>query len=148
MSAPQRKSQPDSGEIVPRAPRLLVVDDELLLVQAIEAVLGDRADVLATADPHEALASIDMGERYDVILLDVRMPEMNGIELFERITAISRSQARRVVFMTAVSSGPDHDKLVSLPNPTVRKPVDLSLLDELLTRMLPGGNDSARIKIA
>jgi CheY-like chemotaxis protein len=112
-------------------PRLLVVDDEPLLLEAIEVALGGHVDVLATVDPHEALASIDTGERYDAILLDVRMPEMDGIELCERIAAISRAQARRVVFMTAATSLAD-DRLSSLNNATLRKPVDLSRIDALL----------------
>jgi CheY-like chemotaxis protein len=113
-------------------PRLLVVDDELLLLEAIEVALVGQADVLATTDPHEALASIDTGERYDAILLDVRMREMDGIELCERIAAISPSQARRVVFMTAATSSMD-DRLSSFENATLRKPVDLSRIHELLS---------------
>lgn len=113
-------------------PRLLVVDDELLLLEAIEVALGGQVDVLATSDPHEALASIDTGERYDAILLDVKMPQMDGIELCERIAAISPSQARRVVFMTGASS-PADDRLSSLENATLRKPVDLSRIDALLS---------------
>ncbi|HEX8791723.1 MAG TPA: response regulator [Polyangiaceae bacterium] len=147
MSRNDRGSCPDSEEARPRMPRLLVVDDELLLVEAIEVALGERVDVLATADPHEALASIDTGERYDAILLDVRMPEMDGIELCERIAAISPSQARRVVFMTAATSEAD-GRLSALPNTTLRKPLDLSRVDELLSSWLPGDTRSARIKIA
>ena len=102
-------------------PRLLVVDDERLLLDAIEVALVGEVDVLATTDPREALASIDTGERYDAILLDVRMPEMDGIELYERIAAISPSQARSVVFMTAATASAD-DWLSSLENATLRKP--------------------------
>lgn len=147
MSSNDRESHPDSQEARPRTPRLLVVDDELLLVEAIEVALGERVDVLATADPHEALASIDTGERYDAILLDVRMPEMDGIELCARIAAISPSQARRVVFMTAATSEAD-GRLSDLPNTTLRKPLDLSRVDELLSSWLPDDTRSARIKIA
>jgi CheY-like chemotaxis protein len=147
MSGNDRESQPDSEEARPRMPRLLVVDDELLLVEAIEIALGERVDVMATADPHEALASIDTGERYDAILLDVKMPEMDGIELCERIAAISPSQARRVVFMTATASETD-GRLSALPNTTLRKPLDLWRVDELLSSWLPADARSARIKIA
>lgn len=148
MSATDHESRPDSEEARPRMPRLLVVDDELLLVEALEAALGERVDVLATADPHEALASIDVGERYDAILLDVRMPEMDGVELCERIAAISPSQARRVVFMTAAPATEVADRLSGLPNATLRKPLDLSRVDELLSSWLPSDTRSARIKIA
>jgi len=118
------------SEVRPSMPRLLVVDDELLLLEAFEVALVGRVDVLTTVDPYEALARIDTGERYDAILLDVRMPEMDGIELYERIASISPAQARRVVFMTAAFSSGD-DRLSTLENATLRKPVDLSRIDEL-----------------
>lgn len=148
MSGNDHERHPDSQVARPRRPRLLVVDDELLLVEAIEVALGGRVDVLATANPHEALASIDTGERYDAILLDVKMPEMDGVELFERIAAISPSQARRVVFMTATIEEAE-ERLSALPNATLRKPLDLARVDELLSSWLPGGDThSTRIKIA
>jgi len=118
------------SEVRPSMPRLLVVDDELLLLEALEVALVGQVEVLATVDPYEALARIDTGERYDAILLDVRMPEMDGIELYERIASISPAQARRVVFMTAAFSSGD-DRLSTLENATLRKPVDLSRIDEL-----------------
>jgi CheY-like chemotaxis protein len=124
-------------------PRLLVVDDELLLLEAIEVALAGQVDVRATTDPHEALARIETGERYDAILLDVRMPAIDGIELYERIAAISPSQARRVVFMTGVTSSAD-DRLSRLENATLRKPVDLSRIDELLSA--PAQCGSSRIQ--
>jgi two-component system NtrC family sensor kinase len=119
------------SEVRPSMPRLLVVDDELLLLQALEVALVGRVDVFATVDPHQALARIEAGQRYDAVLLDVRMPEMDGIELYERIAAISPVQARRVVFMTAAFSSADY-RLSTLENATLRKPVDLSRIDELL----------------
>ena len=118
------------SEVRPSMPRLLVVDDELLLLEALEVALLGHVHVLTTVDPHEALARIETGERYDAILLDVRMPEMDGIELYERIASISPAQARRVVFMTAAFSSGD-DRLSTLENATLRKPVDLSRIDEL-----------------
>ncbi|HTQ46917.1 MAG TPA: response regulator [Polyangiaceae bacterium] len=116
------------SEVRPSMPRLLVVDDELLLLEALEVALVGQVEVLATVDPYEALARIDTGERFDAILLDVKMPEMDGLELYERIAAISPAQARRIVFMTAatIASRPRSE------NAILRKPVDLSRIDELL----------------
>jgi CheY-like chemotaxis protein len=128
--------------------RLLVIDDEPLLLQAIAAVLGDRAHVVATANPHEALALIDVGERFDLILVDVKMPTMNGIELRDRIAELSPAQARRVVFLTAGPSASEQQRLSSLPNAMLRKPLDLCVVEGLLSSALPYASDSARMKIA
>jgi CheY-like chemotaxis protein len=148
MSEERRRSSPDPREAQQRRPRLLVVDDELLLVEAIEAAMGDRADVLATSDPDEALASIDAGERYDAILLDVRMPGMDGLALFDHIAALSPSQARRVIFMTGGAVAPNEARLASLPNELLMKPLELARLEELLARMLRRAADSARMRTA
>jgi CheY-like chemotaxis protein len=88
-------------------PRVLVIDDEPLLLEAIAEALGGRAQVFATVHPREALACIESGERYDLILVDVRMPAMDGFALFDRIAAVCPSQARRVMFMAggALTSG-------------------------------------------
>jgi CheY-like chemotaxis protein len=128
--------------------RLLVIDDEPLLLQAIAAVLGDRAHVVATANPHEALSLLDVGERFDLILVDVKMPMMNGIDLRDRIAELSPSQSRRVVFVTAGPTASEQRRLSSLPNATLRKPLDLSVVEGLLSSALPYASDSARMKIA
>jgi CheY-like chemotaxis protein len=104
--------------------------------------------VVATANPHEAIALIDVGERFDLILVDVKMPTMNGIELRDRIAELSPAQARRVVFLTAGPSASEQKRLSSLPNATLRKPLDLCVVEGLLSSALPYASDSARMKIA
>ncbi len=126
-------------------PRLLFVDDEQLLVEATAATLADSADVLATTDPFEALASIEAGDRYDTILLDVNMPNMDGVRLLEHIAAISPSQAGRVVFMTAGSAASERHRLSSLPNPLLEKPIDLARIRELLWTAPRADSSSTRI---
>lgn len=74
--------------------RVLVVDDESGVREVARAMLdasGMEAAVAANGD--EALAHIDDGERYDVILIDRTMPDMSGLEVADAIRARCPDQA-------------------------------------------------------
>jgi two-component system LytT family response regulator len=84
--------------------RLLVVDDEPLAQKALAALLSTRNDV-EHFDP--AMDAVDALEKlsqysYDVMLLDINMPEISGIELLDRLTQLGRS-IPSIVFVTAHS---------------------------------------------
>ncbi|MCX7040407.1 MAG: response regulator, partial [Spirochaetes bacterium] len=80
--------------------RVLVVDDEPSIRALLKAILeqkGHQVDVVA--DGRAAIERVS-AHRYGVILLDVRMPDMSGLEVFQRIKGIFASIASRVVFLT------------------------------------------------
>ena len=83
--------------------RLLIVDDEPDVVEYFSHVLQDRSDlaleVHTSSSGRSALALLER-LRFDIVLTDIRMPEMNGLQLFERIRA--RWSECRVVFLTGV----------------------------------------------
>jgi PAS domain S-box-containing protein len=84
----------------PRRGRVLVVDDEALFCRTAERILAADHEVTALADPSEAVRRIEKGERFDVVLSDLAMPGMTGIELQEAIARIAPDQAERVLFVT------------------------------------------------
>ena len=86
-----------SGE---RRGRILVVDDEPLVGKALMRVLGREHAVETVTRAREALDLIAAGERFDVILCDISMPEMTGIELHERLLATDLDQADRMIFIS------------------------------------------------
>jgi len=80
--------------------RVLVVDDEPSIRALLKAILEQRGHrVDAVADGRAAIERVS-AHRYGVILLDVRMPDMSGLEVFQRIKGIAASIASRVVFLT------------------------------------------------
>ncbi len=84
----------------PRRGRVLIVDDEPLLVAAAERVLQDEHEVTVTTSAVQALASIRAGARYDVILCDLMMPQMTGMDLHAELAQSDPQQAARMVFLT------------------------------------------------
>ena len=76
--------------------RILFIDDEAALGRAMCALLGDHEIVPVTC-ARDALTRLSGGERFDVILCDLMMPDLSGIDLYDQIEPAYRD---RVVFMT------------------------------------------------
>jgi two-component system, OmpR family, response regulator ChvI len=82
-----------------RSPRVLIVDDEEDVTLFLETALKDHGfEVTAFNDPLEALSSFKAG-MYDLILLDIRMPKINGLDLYQKLQEIDGNA--RIGFMTA-----------------------------------------------
>jgi signal transduction histidine kinase len=108
----------------PRA-RVLVVDDEAPIGIALQRLLGEHHDVFPLTRGRDALDRIEDGERFDVILSDLLMPDMSGIELYERLRHAAPEQAERMVFVTGGAFTPAaRDFLDRVPNPRIEKPFE------------------------
>jgi PAS domain S-box-containing protein len=116
--------------------RVLVVDDEPMLTRSLERVLGDQHDVVAATSGAEALDRLAGDERFDLILCDVMMPEMTGIELYQRVRSAWPGLERRIAFMTggAFANGVA-EFLDGLDNPRLDKPLNFALLRALLREL-------------
>ncbi|MBM3143120.1 MAG: PAS domain S-box protein, partial [Chloroflexi bacterium] len=80
--------------------RILVVDDEQVIRDFVKRVLaGEGYEVETVDNAGDALKKIE-GKRYNLVLIDIKMPAMDGVELYRRIQKIAKSLARRVVFIT------------------------------------------------
>jgi len=81
--------------------RILVVDDEIDVIYIVKRILEEVGlfQVDAFADPTVAL-SFFKPNRYDLVILDIRMPNINGLELYKKIKAIDEKV--KVCFLSAV----------------------------------------------
>src|ERR671931_1161679 len=80
---------------------ILLVDDEPDIIEILKVGLEDNGfKVDAFTDPQEALSSFKAGT-YDLLLLDVRMPKMNGFELYQEIKKIDNNNKAKVCYITA-----------------------------------------------
>ena len=80
--------------------RVLVVDDERTLRSTLQVLLADASDVVLAESGAAAFAVLSEDRAFDVILCDLMMPEMTGIELYERAVAATPTVAGRFVFLT------------------------------------------------
>src|SRR6185369_4692440 len=84
------------------AERILVVDDEEIIRNSISFILGKEGyDVVEAANGKEAYDLV-LKESFDIIITDLEMPEMKGIELLERVVQISPQVM--VIIITAYGS--------------------------------------------
>jgi CheY-like chemotaxis protein len=114
---------------------VLIVDDELLVADSIRRLLADEFEVIALTDPFAALSRIAAGDWFDVILCDVMMPGLNGVELLGRVTPIAPDVAERFVFITGGILLPHVQTLLDgIPNLVLAKPFDYQALRELIRR--------------
>lgn len=127
------------------APRtVLVVDDDADVRSSLQEVLEDEGFVVTVAaDGLEALRKLDAGLAPDVILLDLMMPVMDGLQFRSKQLSRPRLCSIPVVVLSAQSNVRDlHHQLRCAG--ALRKPVRLQELLDVLGRIGAGGSDSRR----
>ena len=108
-------------------PTLLVIDDEPAILRMVTVVLQDCGwEVHAAPDAESALAMLH-SSRPDVILSDVRLPGMNGVELARRVKSDGALASTTVLLMSAGGVPPD------CADGFLEKPFDIDELAELVT---------------
>jgi nitrogen-specific signal transduction histidine kinase/CheY-like chemotaxis protein len=130
-------------------PRLLVIDDEAMVCDLLVTVFGGDYQVEALASPREGLARILAGQHYDVILCDLMMAELSGMELHDKLARARPDQADRMIFMTGGTFTSRASKFLDrLPGGYVQKPFVGSELQDAVAAFLrrhgPVGNGQRR----
>jgi CheY-like chemotaxis protein len=109
-----------------RRGRVLVVDDEEMIGVVARRALGSEHDVVVETSGRGAILRVRAGERFDVVLCDLMMPEMSGIEVLREIGQLDPRMARDLVFMSGGAFTPDARRFFAeVPNDRIEKPFDL-----------------------
>jgi CheY-like chemotaxis protein/anti-sigma regulatory factor (Ser/Thr protein kinase) len=127
-AAPVRITQPAT-----RRGRVLLVDDDEMIGSAIRRALSSEHEVTTVVKAQDALDRIGSGERYDVILCDLMMPLMTGMEFYQRLALELPDQADRVVFLTGGAfTATARTFLDEVPNIRLEKPFQVQNLRALV----------------
>ena len=123
-----------------RLGKVLVVDDELEVRQVLREFLSSRGyDVTTASGGAEAVAIVGT-IKPDLVLLDVAMPDMDGVETLKRIVAIEPALA--VIMVTANADIGVTSKLLALGAVDyVPKPFDLDYLDQAVSTQITAAQD-------
>jgi CheY-like chemotaxis protein len=108
-----------------RRGRVLIVDDEPMVARALGRVLEHEHEVTLAATAGDACQRVIAGERYDVILCDLMMPQMTGMELHAHLLRHVPDQAAQMVFLTGGAFTPGARLFLdAIPNQRIEKPFD------------------------
>ena len=119
---------------------ILVVDDERPLRNLLALVFADSGHrVMLAANGRQALELMRQ-ERPNLVLADVMMPELNGVELCRRIRAVPALAGVPVILMSAAGARADTDDLAAA---FLTKPFDLDEVETLVGRLLAMGQSDA-----
>jgi PAS domain S-box-containing protein len=109
----------------PRRLRVLIVDDEPLVRRVLSMVLRREHDVVIAETGQEALAALEAGD-IEVVLCDLMMPGMSGMEVYEQVRGRRPGFERRIVFVTGGAFVPRLAAFLdSVDNLKLLKPFDV-----------------------
>jgi len=88
------------------APRVLIIDDEPLLLRSLRRILKSRFQVTPCGSAAAGLAALHQSD-YDAILCDLYMPRMDGRGFFEALSRDYPEMTRRIVFLSGDVGSPE-----------------------------------------
>ena len=134
---PTNDSDQGPGSPKPRRARVLVVDDELLMLEVVRRVLGREHDVITASDGREALQLIAQEPPFDFVFCDLTMPGMSGIDVFAHLKQSHPDLANRFVFLTGGAITPAAAQaLEDAPCGVIEKPFDPQEIRDFSRRRL------------
>ncbi|MBA3397489.1 MAG: response regulator [Deltaproteobacteria bacterium] len=123
-------------------PRVLVIDDEAPIGRMIKRLLRDTAEVTLLTSSRQALALLEAGEDFDLILCDLMMPELTGIEVHAALAQTRPELLSRLHFMTGGAFTQRAQQFVrSIQTSCLDKPLDAATLRALLASAKPRANE-------
>ncbi|MEY4510781.1 MAG: hypothetical protein RLZZ450_2903 [Pseudomonadota bacterium] len=127
-----------SAAVVRRRTSVLVVDDEPLMLELVRSMLEAEYDLATFSDPRAALASMLAGS-FDVVVCDLMMPDLTGMDLYERVCVERSTLAKKFIF---ISGGAFTERarafIASNARPVLTKPFRSAELLDLIAAQLGG----------
>ena len=114
-----RTSSPLAPRIVDsprRRGHVLAIDDDPRVGKVLARMLTQEHGALVLTSAREALEHITLGERFDLILCDIVMPEMTGMDFYDHVRSIAPELAERFVFITGGGDMPRIEAFLSQPS--------------------------------
>jgi PAS domain S-box-containing protein len=119
----------------PRRGRVLLVDDEPMIASSMRRLIEPEHDVEIALTGEKALAIIRAGARFDVILCDMMMPQITGMDVHAELLRLAPDQAEKMIFLTGGAFTPRARAFLdATSNPLLEKPFDPDALLALLNR--------------
>ncbi len=116
--------------------RVLIIDDEPLIIEMLGRILRKHYQLTLVESAKDALAIVDGGARFDVIVSDLMMPDFTGMDLFMRLSRTCADQAARMIFATGgATNKAAHNFLENAAHPPLYKPFSADQLVAAIERV-------------
>ena len=123
--------------------RVLIVEDNHFVARMLEALAVDEVEVIIARNGEEGLAYIQQG-RFDLIVSDIEMPKMNGVDMYKQALAMDPTLCSRFIFFTGTEN-PEYlafvrsTKILMLPKPSPVRVICDMMNDILDSTTVPKG---------
>jgi PAS domain S-box-containing protein len=132
---PRKRTPSNLPKPAGRRGTVLLVDDDVLFTNSLRRVFAVEHDVTVINDGRIALERIAKGERFDVILCDLMMPDLTGAELHAALRELSPEMADQMIFITGGAFSPASQQFLErITNLCFEKPCDLEELRSAVRR--------------
>jgi len=137
LQQPRAAAGSDSPKLPWVRGRILVVDDETAIQKSLGRLLGSDHELVTAASGEQAQALLTHDSAFDLILCDLTMPQMSGIELHTWLSVQNPRLARQTVFITGgTSMAAASEYLASVRNIKIEKPFDSNRLKRLVAELV------------
>ena len=117
--------------------RILVIDDERAVRELISDALKIEGHDVHTAENGREGLDLIGASRFDLVFCDLRMPEMDGQQLYEEIRRDYPQVLKRIVFVTAQAASADYGPFLRTTGiPVIEKPFTLSQLRQMVGKIV------------
>ena len=123
--------------------RVLVVDDEPAICRALTIALSKAGFYAASALSGDAAIALVRNEHFDVLIVDLRIPDMRGDVIFELAAALQPQLRTQTLFMTGDITERAQKIIAACGCPLLRKPFDLRDVFDAVTALAPRVRDAS-----
>jgi CheY-like chemotaxis protein len=120
------------------AATILIIDDSPAHRRIMRVFLSGQAYRFLEADTGKRALELLRAEHVDLVIVDLRMPEMDGVTCIREIRSSRRPELRRmpIVVLTGVQSADDEEALAAGADSFLRKPVSSADVQQVVTKLL------------
>ncbi|MBX2810752.1 MAG: hybrid sensor histidine kinase/response regulator [Myxococcales bacterium] len=128
--------------------RVLIVDDEPALRRSLTRQIRGLHEVVAVEGAQQAYTLLRSDTRFDVVLCDLMMPDMDGPQLYEKLTEEMPALATRFVFMTGGAFTERAQQFLErMKPPLLNKPASPNLLEATIQRVMAKSMETVELSI-